>query len=154
MGRSLRKVPATTIQLPTPLIATPRNQEMAIEARAEMHSDADMVGKRDRPVKPRSVVPIRDTIESIRGYPNKLVIFRVPASPFWWMRYFDGRPIKRSTKTTVKAEAISAAKAFYEELLVNKKLGVSNNPKKSSFALCADAVIAEDKRKAERGELN
>jgi hypothetical protein len=106
------------------------------------------------PSKARSVVPIPDTIEAIRGYPEKLVIFRVPASPYWWMRYFDGRHIKRSTKTTDKREAIKAAKAFCEELLVNKKLGVSNNPRKSSFALCAEAVIAEDERKAQRGELN
>ena len=106
------------------------------------------------PSKARSVVPIPDTIEAIRGYPEKLVIFRVPASPYWWMRYFDGKHIKRSTKTTDKREAIKAAKAFYEELLVNKKLGVSNNPRKSSFALCAEAVIAEDERKAQRGELN
>ena len=104
--------------------------------------------------KPRSVVPIPDTIETIRGYPDKLVIFKVPASPFWWMRYYDGKPIKRSAKTTDRREAIKAAKEFYETLLVNKKLGVSNNPKKSSFALCADAVIAEDERKAQRGELN
>lgn len=104
--------------------------------------------------KPRSVVPIPDTIETVRGYPDKLVIFRVPASPYWWMRYFDGRHIKRSAKTADKRDAIKAAKAFYEELLVNKKLGVSNNPRKSSFALCAEAVIGEDERKAHRGELN
>lgn len=107
-----------------------------------------------KPTKPRSVVPIPDTIETIRGYPDKLIIFRLPASPFWWTRYFDGRHIKRSTKTTDKREAIKAAKSFYEELIVNKKLGVSNNPRKSSFVLCADAVIAEDERKAHRGELN
>ena len=111
-------------------------------------------GTGTKPTKPRSVVPIPDTIETIRGYPDKLIIFRLPASPFWWTRYFDGRHIKRSTKTTDKREAIKAAKAFYEELIVNKKLGVSNNPRKSSFALCADAVIAEDERKAHRGELN
>ena len=108
----------------------------------------------EKPTKLRSVVPIPDTIETIRGYPDKLVIFKVPASPFWWMRYYDGKPIKRSAKTTDRREAIKAAKEFYETLLVNKKLGVSNNPKKSSFALCADAVIAEDERKAQRGELN
>jgi hypothetical protein len=38
-------------------------------------------------------------MESIRGYPDKLVVFKIPASRFWWMRYHDGKPIKRSTKT-------------------------------------------------------
>lgn len=105
-------------------------------------------------VNSRSVVPIADSIESIRGYPKKLVIFKVPASEFWWVRYYDGKHIKRSTKTTVKQEAIGFAKAFYEELLVNKKLGISNNPRAKSFVQCAQAVINEDQQKAERGELS
>ena len=104
--------------------------------------------------KSRSVVPIPDTIESIRGYPKKLVIFKVPASPYWWVRYYDEKPIKRTTKTTNKAEAIKAAKAFYEDLLVNKKLGKSNDPKKSSFIVCAEGMLREDELKAKRGELS
>lgn len=104
--------------------------------------------------KSRSVVPIPDTIESIKGYPAKLVIFKIPASPFWWVRYHDGRPIKRSTKTEDRKEAIRFAKEFYETLLVNKKLGVSNNPKAKSFIQCAQAVINEDQQKASREELS
>ena len=105
------------------------------------------------PAKSRSVVPIPDTIESIKGFPDKLVIFKVPASPFWWVRYFDGKPIKRSTKTENRQEAIRFAKKFYETVLVNNALGHSNNPKVKSFVLCADAVINEDQEKAKRGEL-
>ena len=109
---------------------------------------------RKRPTKPRSVVPIPETLEQIRGYPDKLVIFKVPASPYWWMRYFDHRHIKRSTKTTDRREAIAAAKSFYEELLVNKRLGVSSNPRQSSFARCAEEMLKEDDQKAARGELS
>ena len=105
------------------------------------------------PAKSRSVVPIQDTIESIRGFPDKLVIFKVPASPFWWVRYYDSKPIKRSTKTENRQEAIRFAKKFYETVLVNNALGHSNNPKVKSFVLCADAVIKEDQEKAKRGEL-
>jgi len=76
--------------------------------------------------KNRSVVPIKSTIEAIKGFPSKLVIFKIPASQFYWVRYYDGKPLKRSTKTASKAEAIRFAKAFYEELVVNKKLGISN----------------------------
>ena len=103
--------------------------------------------------KKRSVVPIPNTIESIKGYPEKLVLFKVPASPFWWVRYYDGKPIKRSTKSENKAEAIRFAKEFYETLLVNKRTGVSNNKRKSSFVTCAEGVIEEDKLKFQRGEL-
>ena len=102
----------------------------------------------------RSVVPILETIESIKGYPEKLIIFRVPASPFWWTRYFDGKPIKRSTKTTNKRDAIAFAKQFYETLLVNKRLGKSNNPRETSFIRAAEEVLEDDARKAERGELS
>jgi hypothetical protein len=103
--------------------------------------------------KNRSVVPIKSTIETIKGFPDKLVIFKVPASPFFWVRYYDSKPIKRSTKTTEKGEAIRFAKAFYEELVVNKRLGISNNSKKSSFVICAEQVISEDLNKVKRREL-
>jgi integrase len=99
-------------------------------------------------------VPIKSTMESIKGYPDKLVIFKIPASRFWWVRYHDGKPIKRSTKTEDKQKAIQAAKEFYEELLVNKKQGKSNNPKKSSFMECAEAVIEESGVRIQRKELN
>lgn len=106
------------------------------------------------PPKSRSVVPIRNTITHISGYPKKLIIFLVPASPYWWMRYYDGRPIKRSTKTTDKREAIAAAKEFYEQLIINKRAGISSNPRKSSFAACAEGLMEEDRLKAQRNELS
>ena len=104
--------------------------------------------------KSRSVVPIPSTIEAVKGYPSKLVIFKIPASQFYWVRYFDGRHIKRSTKTDSKAEAIKFAKAFYEELVVNKKLGISNVKNQTSFVLCANAVLKDDEFKAKRGDLS
>ena len=104
-------------------------------------------------LKNRSVVPIKSTIEAIKGFPAKLVIFKIPASPFFWVRYYDSKPIKRSTKTIEKREAIRFAKDFYEQLVVNKRLGISNNSKKSSFVLCAEQVINEDLNKVKRKEL-
>ena len=104
--------------------------------------------------KNRSVVPIKSTIEAIKGFPSKLVIFKIPASPYFWVRYYDGKPLKRSTKTASKAEAIRFAKAFYEELVVNKKLGISNTKHQTSFVLCANAVIKDDEFRAKRKELS
>jgi site-specific recombinase XerD len=104
--------------------------------------------------KNRSVVPIKSTIEAIKGFPSKLVIFKIPASQFYWVRYYDGKPLKRSTKTESKAEAIRFAKAFYEELVVNKKLGISNTKHQTSFVLCANAVIKDDEFRAGRKELS
>jgi hypothetical protein len=107
-----------------------------------------------KPAKSRSVVPIQSSIESIKGFPDKLIIFKVPASKFWWVRYHDGKPIKRSTGTENKAEAIRFAKKFYESVLVNNALGHSNNSRASSFVLCADGLIKEDELRAKRDELS
>ncbi len=110
--------------------------------------------KKVNAAKNRSVVPIPSTIERIKGFPDKLILFKIPASPFWWVRYHDKKPIKRSTKTESKQEAVRFAKKFYESVLVNNALGRSNNAKAKSFVICADALIREDQEKASRGELS
>ena len=33
-------------------------------------------------------VPLQDTMTRIPGYPRKLVIFKIPASSYWWVRYY------------------------------------------------------------------
>lgn len=101
----------------------------------------------------RSVVPIPHTIESVAGYPDKLVIFQVPASPYWWVRYYDEKHIKRSTKTPVKRDAIAFAKKFYEQLVFNKLNNIITPTQKSSFVTCAEEVMAEDLLKVQRKEL-
>eukprot|EP01133_Synstelium_polycarpum_P018086 gene18086-21614_t len=45
---------------------------------------------------PSRSVPIPDTFESIKGYPDKLKIYLMAASSFWQVRFFDGKStIKR-----------------------------------------------------------
>jgi len=74
-------------------------------------------------VKPRHrSVPLKETITPLGGYPDKLVIFKLPASKFWWCRYFtQKRVLKRSTKTEDKREALQFAKKFYEEILLRER---------------------------------
>jgi hypothetical protein len=114
-------------------------------------------GKLSMSTKPRSVVPIPGSIESIKGYPEKLKIFKVPASDFYWVRYFESKTIKRSTKTSNKSEAIKFAKEFYEDIIASKR---SNSPKfpflkkPTSFQYCAEGVIKEDERGAKRNEIS
>ncbi len=102
----------------------------------------------------RSVVPLPDTIEHIKGYPDKLIIFKIGASPYWWVRTHDGKPIKRSTKTASKRDAITFAKNFYDQVTSNRLHGVSNNPRKTSFTICAEGMMAEDQAKVATGELS
>ena len=64
-------------------------------------------------------VPIPRTITRIPGYPSKLVVFRIAASSYWQVRcWVEGKTRKRSTKTTVLATAMAAARGYYEEWLV------------------------------------
>ena len=50
-------------------------------------------------------VPLKDSITRIPGYPRKLVIFKIPASSYWWVRYYaEKRVFKRTTKTEIKRD--------------------------------------------------
>ena len=65
-------------------------------------------------------MPIPTSILAVPKYPAKLVIFRIAASPFYWVRYYDsGRIYKRSIKTDKTEDAVKVAIAFYEELLAD-----------------------------------
>lgn len=98
-------------------------------------------------------VPLPDTIKSVPRYPSKLVIFRIPASPFYWARYYDsGRIYKRSTKTDKEHEAYKAAIAFYEELLTRKASGLAV-AKAPRFEICAKEVLRAQEARIKRGEL-
>lgn len=100
-------------------------------------------------------VPIPDTITSIgRGYPDKLVIFKIPASKFWWVRYFSkGKIVKRTTKTTNQRDAIAFAKTFYEDILLRERnlLPVGKNP---VFEKLAYMLLEEQEHLIARGERN
>jgi hypothetical protein len=105
------------------------------------------------PSKHRTV-PITETITTIAGYPDKLKLFKIPASSYWWVRYYTrGRILKKSTKTEGKKEAIEFAKNFFSEILMRERmhLPLGSSP---TFERCADDLIAEQEQKIERGELN
>jgi integrase len=99
-------------------------------------------------------VPITETMTRIAGYPDKLVLFKIAASPFWWVRYYAQKKIvKKSTKTEVKKEAIEFAKNFHADITarIHRNLPIGSSP---TFERCADALIAEQDELIARGELN
>ena len=104
----------------------------------------------------RSNNPIVNTLESLAGYPPSLKIYKIPASNFYWVRYFDGVRITRSTKTSNKKQAISFAKSFFNQLLHNKINGISHAKAKklSTFMQCLEGVIQEDQVAAKCNELS
>ena len=108
----------------------------------------------EQTVKHRSV-PIKESITKIaKGYPDKLVIFKISASPFWWVRYYtQGRILKKSTKTDDKKKATEFAKKFYEDILLRERnlLPLSAN---RSFEKCARLLLQEQDDLIKRGERN
>jgi site-specific recombinase XerC len=97
--------------------------------------------------------PIPATISTINGYPDRLKIYQIPASPFWWCRAtFGERRVTRSTKETDKKKATAFAREFYESLLRRDSsvpITISR-----SFERCALALLDEHRRRTSSGERN
>ena len=73
----------------------------------------------DRKIQRNRTVPIPESITTVAGLPNKLVVFKMDASKYWQVRcFFSGRTYRRSTKTTSLKQAQRFARWFYEELLI------------------------------------
>lgn len=106
------------------------------------------------PTKSTRTVPIPDSLASVRGYPDKLKIYRIEASPFWQVRCFEsGKTVKLSTKTTDKQEAIEFAKATYNRLLHAQATGKALT-QGTRFDICSNKMLEAQKSRVERGELS
>ena len=56
-------------------------------------------------------VAIKESIQTVKGYPKKLVIYLTPASKFYWTRVFYlGKYHTRTTKTTDPKQACELAR--------------------------------------------
>jgi hypothetical protein len=98
-------------------------------------------------------VPIPSSITPVPGYPNKLVIYKSEASPYWWARYYAGKTVRRSTKTENKAEAFKFAKKLYDEINHRIQTGLSVG-RADKFTECVEAIYADQKAQVKRGALN
>lgn len=94
---------------------------------------------------------VEGTKQSIPKFPEKLVIFKVECSRFWWARvYVNGRMRMKSTKTEVKKEAIEQAKEFFYELLQNKGGRGGSKLKTRSFSGLAVSLLDIEKTTAKK----
>ena len=97
--------------------------------------------------------PLAETKFSVPNYPTKLTIFKIEASRFYWVRYYDsGRIFKKSTKTDDKRQAIEFAKRFYDDINFKKHQGLIKG-KEDGFDVCAQAVIEQQKYKVIAKEM-
>ena len=94
---------------------------------------------------------VEGTKQSIPKFPEKLVIFKVECSRFWWARvYVNGRMRMRSTKTEVKKEAVEVAKEFFYELLQNKGGKAGSKVKTRSLSGLAVSLLDIEKTTAKK----
>lgn len=99
-------------------------------------------------------MPIKDTLQSIKGYPDKLKIYMMPASTYWQVRYFDGfKTLKRSTKTADKREAIAFAKTFYEQIIAGKFTSASQ-AQQTTFEYWTQKMLESQRGRVDRGEFS
>jgi integrase len=91
----------------------------------------------------------------IPNYPKKLFIYKLPASQYWWARYFvNGNAVRKSTKTQGKREAMEFAKTFYDTITYNARHGFAATMSASSFEGCMKEMLKAEKAKVSRGELS
>lgn len=97
--------------------------------------------------------PIRATMERVPGYPRKLVIYQIPASDYWWIRYFaKGRYFKRSSGTEVRRDAIQLAKRFYDEINFKIQQGLTGRDT-ITFEMAVKDLLESERAKVERKQL-
>ncbi len=90
----------------------------------------------------------------VPNYPKKLVIYRLAASPFWWVRYYaNGKTLRRTTRTANKRDAIEFAKGFYDEVNFKQRQGLVLNSR-ADFEMCATALLEQQDAMVARGEMS
>ncbi|MFP6756572.1 MAG: phage integrase SAM-like domain-containing protein [Alphaproteobacteria bacterium] len=95
-----------------------------------------------------------EDITTIRGYPDALKLFRMPASRYWYVRmYMRGRGlVKKSTQCEKLADAKHFAITWYEDLLLEKRGYQAIGAK--SFSVFASKLQDTQARQIKRGELS
>lgn len=74
------------------------------------------------------LTPIKETMQTIRGYPSSLVIYKSAASRFFWVRcYFNGKYMIKTTKTEYEKPAKEFAVQFYKDTLLHSVTTKSSN---------------------------
>ena len=98
--------------------------------------------------------PIPGTLSTISGYPKTLRIYRLEASPFWWVRFYHkGKIYRRSTRTEIKRDAVTKAKDFFSEIASGRHSKERSGEDASTFAFIAEAMLKSMKAEVARDDL-
>ena len=76
--------------------------------------------------------PIPSSIQTITGYPKKLVVYLTPSSKYYWVRvFFQGKYFTKSTKSTNLVDSKKFGIKFYEQVLMNSVITKTSDSNKS-----------------------
>jgi hypothetical protein len=90
----------------------------------------------------------------VLGYPDKLSIYRLNASPYWWVRYWEkGETFRKSTKTRCRQAATAFAKQFFSDIKHRIQHGPTAACTASAFDTVLKSLLASERAKLNRGEL-
>jgi len=96
---------------------------------------------------------IPNSTTKVPKMPEKLVIFRVENSKFWWTRvYLNGRMYVKSTGIVDERNnqrlAFEFAKAFYNDCLLNQKPNPKSKVKSLQFSVLAASLVETERTTA------
>lgn len=89
--------------------------------------------KSDSPSAPKNrLTPIKETMQTIKGYPTTLIIYKTNASKFFWVRfYYNNKYRTKTTKSTSPKDAKEFAIQFYKDTLISAAVSRTNDKRKS-----------------------
>jgi integrase len=96
---------------------------------------------------------IPDSVTKVPKMPEKLVIFRVENSKFWWTRvYLNGRMYVKSTGIVDERNnqrlAFEFAKSFYNDCLLNQRPNPKSKVKSLQFSVLAASLVETERTTA------
>lgn len=98
--------------------------------------------------------PLPGTLTEVQGYPKKLKLYKLEASPYWWVRTFhNGKIYRRSTKTEVKRDAIVFARSFFDQVVSGRLLAPQREEDVVTFEKVAAAMMKSKLAQVARNDL-
>ena len=98
--------------------------------------------------------PLPGSLTAVAGYPKKLKLYKLEASPYWWIRTFhNGKIYRKSTRTEVKRDAIAFAKGFYDAVVSGRALTPQRERDVVTFAKVAEAMMKSKLAQVARNDL-
>jgi site-specific recombinase XerD len=89
------------------------------------------ISTQSEPAAKNRLNPIKETMQTIRGYPSSLVIYKSAASRFYWVRcYFNGKYKVKTTKFETVKSAKEFAAQFYKDTLLSSITTKTSNRNK------------------------